>query len=93
MENIVTQTRTKEASVTHRIQEMEEPQALMIQKIRLHQTKKMLKKKPADIKHPGNLDTMKRQNLRLIGIEWGENPDQSPRKMSSTKSQKKMSQI
>ena len=46
MENIVTQTRTKEASVTHRIQEMEEPQALMIQKIRLHQTKKMLKKKP-----------------------------------------------
>jgi len=38
----------------------------------IHQSKKILKLKIPDIKHSGNLDTRKRLNLRIIGIEENE---------------------
>lgn len=72
MENLEKRTGTADVSITNRIQEMEEIFSSQKQQKKLiHQTKKMLNLKIPDTKYPRNLDTMKRANLSIIGLEEG----------------------
>ena len=56
MKNVIKQTGTAHASITNRLQEMEDSQALKIrQRKQIHLSKKTLNLKTPNTKHPGNL--------------------------------------